>query len=291
MARVLISLCIALLTGPAWAQFTAANAEWNRPVRPFRIAGNLYYVGAAGVSSFLIATEQGSILIDGGFRETAPQIEASIRQLGFRVEDVRILLNTHEHFDHAGGLAALKSATHARLLVNPAAVPLLTSGGRGDFAFHDRYLFPPVTPDGALQDGEPVRLGSAVLVPHFTPGHTRGCTTWTMTVEQAGKPLHVVIACSLSAPDYQLVNNPAYPGIVADYEGSFGSMRLLPCDIFLSPHGWDFELKRRAEAVAHGDADAFIDRGACSRYIEQSKLALEKQVARQRTQEKAATAP
>lgn len=282
MVRAFAILCIALLSAPARAQYAPVNAAWNQPEQPFRIAGDLYYVGAAGVSSFLIATAQGSILIDGGFRETAPLIEANIRQLGFRVEDVRVLLNTHEHFDHAGGLAALQADTHARLLVNPGAVPLLTSGGRGDFAFHDRFLFPAVKPDGLLQDGEPVRLGGMELVPRFTPGHTRGCTTWTMTVQQAGKPLHVVIACSLSAPDYQLVNNAAYPGIVADYKASFAKVRQLPCDILLTPHGWEFDLQTKAKAVRDGQPNAFVDPTACGRYVDGAAAALDSRLAEQR---------
>ena len=281
MARLLCFLAMLLLSFPLQGQYAAPNAVWNQPIPPVRIADNLYYVGAAGVSSFLITTPQGDILIDGGFRETAPEIEASIRKLGFRVEDVRILLNTHEHFDHAGGLAALKAATHARLLVNPAAVPLLKSGGRGDFAYHDRFLFPPVMPDGLLKDGEPVSLGGVALVPHFTPGHTRGCTTWTMIVKQGGRPLHVVIACSLSAPEYQLVNNAAYPNIVADYTASFSKLRQLPCDIFLSPHSWDFDLEAKAKAVVRGRADAFVDPSSYRRYIDKSEAALRSQIAAQ----------
>jgi metallo-beta-lactamase class B len=135
MRHIFALFCALFVSLPAVAQYAPANAEWNKPIAPLRIAGNLYYVGAAGISSYLIATPQGDILIDGGFRETASQIEANIRKLGFHVEDVRILLNTHEHFDHAGGLAGLKADTHAELLVNPGAVPLLTSGGRGTSPF------------------------------------------------------------------------------------------------------------------------------------------------------------
>src|ERR1700759_5029091 len=148
MSRAFALFCMLVASLPGVAQYAPANAKWNQPVPPFRIAGNLYYVGAEGVASYLITTPKGDVLIDTGFRETVPLVKASIRKLGFRVEDVRILLISHGHFDHAGGLAAMKAATHARLLANPAEAPLLERGGKGDFGFGDKYAYPPVTPDG-----------------------------------------------------------------------------------------------------------------------------------------------
>jgi metallo-beta-lactamase class B len=268
---------------PGLAQYAPANAKWNQPVPPFRIADNLYYVGAEGVASYLITTPKGDILIDTGFRETVPLVEASIRKLGFRVEDVRILLISHGHFDHAGGLAAMKAATHARLLVSPAEAPMLEHGDKDDFAWGAKYAYPPVIPDGLLKDGEPVTLGGVSLTPHFTPGHTKGCTTWTMTVHDHGVARHVVFACSLSAPDYQVVNNPKYPGIVSDYTASFATMRALACDIFLAAHPWEFELDRKRAALEAdpSGANPFVDPAGYRAYIDRSEAALKERVAQQ----------
>jgi metallo-beta-lactamase class B len=283
MSRLLWSLSLFLASLPA-AQYAPANAKWNQPVPPFRIADNLYYVGAEGVASYLITTPAGDILLDTGFRETTPLVEASIRQLGFRVEDIRILLISHGHFDHVGGEATMKAATHAKLLVNPAEAPLLERGGKGDFAFADRLSYPPVTPDGLLKDGEAVRLGGVALVPHFTPGHTKGCTTWTMTVQDGERPRQVVFACSLSTPDYQVVNNPAYPGIADDLTHSFATMRALPCDIFLAAHPWEFELDRKRQALhtaKSGDPNPFIDPQGYRAYIDRAQTALAQVVSEQ----------
>jgi metallo-beta-lactamase class B len=284
MLRVFALLCTLIVSLPALAQYAPANAKWNKPVPPFRIADNLYYVGAEGVASYLITTPAGDFLIDTGFRETVPLVEASIRKLGFRVEDVRILLISHGHFDHAGGVAAMKAATHARLLVSPAEAPMLEQGDKDDFAWGDKYAYTPVKPDGLLKDDEPVRLGGVALTPHFTPGHTRGCTTWTMTVKNDGVLRHVVFACSLSAPDYQLVNNRKYPGIANDYTQSIATMRALPCDIFLAAHPWEFELDRKRAALAadpSGAANPFVDPAGYRAYIDRSEAALKERVAQQ----------
>lgn len=251
MTRTLLLLA---LGGPLLAQHAPANAEWNRPVKPFRVTGNLYYVGVADVSSYLFTTPQGHILLDGAFQESVPLIEANIRALGFRVEDIRILLNSHAHYDHAAGLAGLKARSKARLFAHPADAAALRSGGKGDPHYGDRLLFPPVEVDGMLHDGQTIALGGLTLTAHFTPGHTRGCTTWTTTIGTS----RVVIPCSVSAPEYQLVNNAKYPEIASDYRRTFARLRALPCDIFLGLHSWDFG--RRADA-GRVDYLRYLDRG------------------------------
>jgi metallo-beta-lactamase class B len=270
------------------AQYHPANAPWNRPVAPFRIVGNLYYVGSSGVSSYLFTTPQGHVLLDSGFRETAPMIEANLKKLGFRMEDIRILLASHAHYDHAGGLAAIKARTKARFLASPADAPLFAAGGRGDFQLGDRYLFPPVRPDGLLRDGEPVQFGGMVLTPHFTPGHTKGCTSWTTTISDGRQSYRVVIPCSLSAPGYQLVGNIKYPGIVRDFEKSIATLRALPCDIFLAGHAWDFDLPRKMEALKSGGANPFIDPAGYVRYLDRAEAALRRALAAQSGRRKAA---
>jgi metallo-beta-lactamase class B len=283
MLRVFALLCTLIVSLPAAAQYAPANAEWNKPVAPFRIADNLYYVGVKGISSYLIVTPQGDILLDAGFRETVPLIEASIRKLGFHVEDVHILLSSHAHGDHAGGFAAMKVATHARLLASPGDAPLLERGGRDDFAFADRARFPPVKVDELLKDGVPVRLDGVAMTPHFTPGHTKGCTTWTMTTHDRGQVRHVVFACSLSAPGYRVVNNPRYPKILEDYKSSIATMRGLPCDIFLAAHTWQFGMDDKlAELKAHPDGpNPFVDPAGYKAYLNDSEADLNKMAAEQ----------
>jgi metallo-beta-lactamase class B len=264
-------------------QYTPPTAEWNQPVEPFKVAGNLYYVGASGVSSFLITTPDGLILIDSGFRETVPLIEASIKKLGFRLEDVKLLLEMHAHYDHVAGIAELKRRTHARFLVAPGDVPSLERGGLGDFAFGDKFTFEPVKADGLLRDGEPVGLGAVKLTPHFTPGHTKGATTFTFTVREGDREYRVVLVSSITAPDYQLVGNPKYPDIIQAYTKTFATLRTLPCDIFLAQHGSQFDLdgkiRRRAQDPSK---NPFVDPEGYKRLIDQSEAALRAQVAEQK---------
>lgn len=256
-------------------QADETSRSWNRPVDPFRILGNLYYVGASDITSYLIVTPAGAFLLDGGFVETAPQIEANIRKLGFQLSDVKILLNSHEHFDHAGGLAELKRATGASLVASPEAARLLESGGRGDFYFHDSEPFPAVKPDRLVHDGEAVTLGGMALTAHLTPGHTRGCTTWTTTLEDQGARVQVVFFCSTTViSGYRLAGTESYPGIAADFEHTFAVLRSLPCDLFLAPHGSMFDLTEKRNRLAAGaKPNPFIDPQSYRAYLDHSESA------------------
>ena len=275
----LLILCWTNLRG----QFAPARPEWNRPVEPFRVAGNVYYVGASGVSAFLITTPQGHILVDTGFPETVALVELGVRKLGFRMEDISILLASHAHYDHAGGVAEVKSRTGARFLVNPAEVGPFSRGGKGDFAFGDTYAFRPLKPDGVLRDGGEVRLGGVVVTAHFTPGHTKGCTSYTTTVREGRNSYHVAILCSVSAPGYQLVNNRQYPGIVEDFQATFKKLRALPCDVFLAGHSWEFGLAEKLKARGNGaSGNPFVDPEGYRRWVERSEAAFRKQLEEQR---------
>ncbi|HEX2121275.1 MAG TPA: subclass B3 metallo-beta-lactamase [Thermoanaerobaculia bacterium] len=239
--RMLVALL--LVSSAAFAQKDPVSRSWNQPVEPVRIAGNLYYVGASDVTSYLITTPKGHIVLDGGFAETAPMILANIRKLGFRVEDVRILLSSHAHEDHAGGLAELKRVTGAKLYASRRDIPLLARGGRDDPQFGDRFSFPPVTADHAFDDGFRLTLGGTTLVARVTPGHTPGCTTWTMRASGGKRTYDVVFVGSPTVPpQYRLKNNPNYPDAVADYRRQFRILRSLRCDIFLAAHGSFFGL-------------------------------------------------
>lgn len=254
------------------AQADEESRSWNQPVKPFRLIGNIYYVGASDVTSFLIVTPQGHILLDSGFVETVPQIKQNVVQLGFRLEDVKILINSHAHYDHAGGLAQLKQLTGAKLIVSEPDAALLAAGGKGDFAFGDRFPYPPVKADRLLHDSDEVELGGVKLVAHLTPGHTKGSTTWTMKVQEGAKEYNVVFAGSTSAPGYKLVENAKYPTIAEDYARTFRLLKTLPCDVFLAPHGMFFSLKEKSKLLAEGkEPNPFIDPNGYKTYLEESE--------------------
>jgi metallo-beta-lactamase class B len=285
-------LVTGFLPPSAHAQAKAEWREWNRPVEPFRIIGNVWYVGASEIASYLITTPAGHVLLDGGFVETAPQILANIRKLGFDPKDVKILINSHAHLDHAGGLAELERATGARLVASAEDAPALEDGDRDDFAFGTGAGFPPVRVDRRIGDGDTVSLGGTTLVAHLTPGHTRGCTTWTMALGDEEPRLHVLFLCSVTAPGYRLVGNEKWPGIAQAFEATFRKLEALPCDVFLAAHGsvFDLDAKRRratmgmgmARGPAAGPANPFVDPAGYRAYLERAKKSFEEELARQR---------
>lgn len=281
-ALLLVLLAAGLAPARAAAQAERA-AEWSRPLEPFRVAGNVHYVGTVELGVYLVTTPDGHVLIDGGFPETTPVILDSIRQLGFRPEDVAVLLTTQAHMDHVGSLAALKQATGARVMVMEGDAALVERGGRGDFAFGDSFTFPPVTVDRRLKDGETVSLGGTVLTAHHTPGHTRGCTTWTTTVTDAGRPYRVVFAGSLSVnPPVRLVSSPSYPGIADDYRRSFEKLRGMDADVFLGAHAGFFGLLEKAERLRQGaTSNPFVDPGALRRYVDYWETQFEERLSRE----------
>ena len=252
----------------AFGQADPTSRAWNQPIPPFRIAGNLYYVGATEVASFLITTPKGHFLIDGGFVETAPQIERNISQLGFKLADVKILLSSHAHFDHAGGLAELKQKTGAKLVASARDANLLRAGGHGDFRFGDTLIFPPVEVDQIIGDGESIVLGDQKLTPYLTPGHTKGNTTWTTKISDSARSYDVVFAGSPTTLDYQLVGKESYPGIASDFERTFAVLKKLQCDIFLSDHGSFFSFEQKRERLARGESpNPFIDSNGYKRFV------------------------
>jgi len=262
----------------------ATSREWNKPLPPFRIAGNLYYVGAIEITSYLITTQQGHFLLDGGFVETAPQIERNIVQLGFKLSDVKYLLNSHAHYDHAGGLAELKKLTGAKFVASEGDAGLLRKGGHGDFRFGDTLLFPPIEPDKIILDGESLRLGEQVMTAHLTPGHTRGTTTWTTKIRDAARTYDVVFVGSQSSLDYKFIGQKSYPGIAADFVKSFAILKNLPCDIFLASHGSFFHLVDKHERFMRGDTNAFVDPDGYTRYLSESEKDFRQKLDQQRRQ-------
>ena len=236
---------------------------WRAPVPPRHLVGNIYYVGAIGVSSYLITTSEGHILLDTGFDDTVPIIQQSIEQLGFRLADVKIMLSSHAHVDHVGGHARMKQLTGARIYASAADAQALASGGADDFLQwpKETILYAPVKADQIVADGDRVTLGGVTLTAHLTPGHTRGATTWTMDVADEGVTRHVVFFSSASInPGTRLLNNPLYPNFVRDFETTFATLRALPCDIFFAPHGGQFAMAEKFERLERGEkVNPFVD--------------------------------
>jgi metallo-beta-lactamase class B len=256
--------------------------SWYEPIEPFHIAGPIYYVGTRGLSVFLITTSEGDILLAGAAPGTAPLIEASIRNLGFKPEDIRILLLNHAHFDHAGTVADFKKLTGAKVEVMQADVELLKSGGRTDYLFakDENFHFPPVTTDRALKDGDTVSLADVKLTAHATPGHTRGCTTWVMTVKEGGHSYVVVFADGTGInPGTRMVKNPSYPGIADDYRHTFMVLESLHPDIFLSYHPEAYDPAGKQARAATEGVQAWVDPAGYQSYVAAGKARFEKLVA------------
>ena len=280
VSRVMI-LALAV-AGSARAQ---ADPEWTEPFPPFRIAGNLYYVGSKGLANYLITTPEGNILINSDLEANVPMIQASIEKLGFNFKDTKILLISHAHWDHDAGSATVKEMTGAAYMVMDADVPVVESGGKSDFQYGgvSASLYQPTKVDRVLHDGDEVKLGGTVLVAHLTPGHTKGCTTWTMKVTEGGKTYNVVIVGSPNVnPGYKLVNNAAYPQIAEDYERMWRVLKSLPCDIFLGAHGNYFGLVEKYPLLKPGGRNPFIDPDGYKKYIAQKERDFHDELARQK---------
>jgi metallo-beta-lactamase class B len=284
MTRLLAAVILLCSLAPAaWAQRSAEWLERGRPVPPQRIAGNLYYVGTNDLAAFLFTSPRGHVLLDGGLPETAPLILDAIRRLGFRPEDVRVLINSHSHFDHAGGLAELKRRTGAKLAASERDAGQLERGGRGDFALGDSAGFPPVTVDRRLGDGDTVRVGEGMLIAHLTPGHTRGCTTWTTSIRERGRDYSVVFMCSLSVlSNYRLTGDESYPGILADYRRSIAALRAMHCEIMLASHASfiDGFHEKLAGIRETGSVRPLVNPSACRDYADRAEQRLEAHLAR-----------
>jgi metallo-beta-lactamase class B len=280
--RVVTVVVISFLLGSfASGQKSDEERSWNQPVAPFKIADNIYYVGASDVTSYLITTPKGHILIDSGFLETVSQIKENVAKLGFKLSDIKILLNSHAHYDHAGGLAELRRLTGAKLFVSRLDEPLFINGGKNDPNFGDRFPFEPTKPDRLLNDLEEVKLGGTTLTANVTSGHTKGCTTWTTTASDGGKKYNVIFVCSTSSPGYKLINNSAYPDIVDDYTKTFERLKKLKIDIFLGSHGGIYGLEDRINQLKSGASNPFIDPTAYKTYVEESEAAFRKKLAEQ----------
>ena len=272
----------------------AGRAQAGRPARtpgadflvPFpahHVIGNVYFVGSTGLGIYLVSTPQGNILINAGLEDSVPMIQQSVEKLGFRFSDIKILLISHAHFDHDAGAARIKKLTGAKYMVMDADVPVVESGGKKDFfyAHTPGMLYPAAKVDRVLHDGDTVSLGDSVLTAHLTPGHTKGCTTWTMKVHQGGESYDVVIVGGPNVNDgYQLVNNSAYPQITSDYEKTFDVLRSLHCDVFLGAHGSYYDMESKYARMT-GSANLFIDAKGYQNYVNDREQTFRAELTRQ----------
>lgn len=242
-------------------------------VEPFRIAGNFYYVGANDVAAFLITSPHGHVLIDGGYPGTAPLILASVARLGFDIRDVKLLLNSEPHFDHAGGLGALQRASGAKVWASEASAPVLEAGGDDPVNFFPVRLlvrsgimqYPPLHVDHRFRDGDTIRVGPTTIVAHLTPGHTRGCTSYAFDVMEGDRPLHVVSACSLIP-----LGGSRYPAQGTDFTHTFAVLRSLPADVWVTSHArlWGRYRKFAARDTATSKIEPFIDPAGYRAYVD-----------------------
>jgi metallo-beta-lactamase class B len=266
-----------LLTAQTAPQEFRAPANWTEAIEPFAIAEGLYWVGSADLSAYLITSGAGHILIDAPLEENVELLLANIRKLGFDPEDVEVLLASHGHFDHTAGMATMIERTGAELVLSAEEATLVGAGGKGDFFLGDRFAYRPAKAARTIRHLETVRVGDRTLTAHLTPGHTRGCTTWSGTARIGGEELTFVSICSLSVlPGYRLAgDDPSYPGIGRDYCSSLAHLRTLHPDIFLGAHGSFIDLPAKLEKLAAGNARAFVDREGFERYLDEAQQRIE----------------
>jgi metallo-beta-lactamase class B len=244
------------------AGFGQQNPEWTKPFPPFKILGNIYWVGTYDLSTYLITTPQGNILINSGLAETVPLIKAGVEQLGFKMSDTKILLATHGHFDHVAGMAALKKMTGAQMMMSEQDAELLESGGKADFRFGDspEARFTPVTVDRKLKDGDTISLGGTVITAHHHPGHTKGATSFTLDVREGGKDYRVgIVNMGSINPGVKVTGMPKYPGIMQDYARTFHDQKEMKIDVWLASHAAQFKLHEKYKPGDAYNADRFVD--------------------------------
>ena len=270
-----------LLAAPA----AYAADDYLTPFPAHHVIANIYYVGSKGQANYLITTPQGNILINSGVEKSPAMIKRSIEKLGFKYGDTKILLISHAHFDHDAGSAKIIKDTGAKYEVMDADVPVVESGGKLDFNYGDKggkNLYPPAKVDRVLHDGDTVSLGGTILTAHKTPGHTKGCTTWTMQVRDGGKTLNVVFVGSPNVnPGYILVGNKKYPNIAQDYEKTFQVLKSLPAEVFLGAHGDYYGMDAKYAKLVPGGPNPFIDADGYKAYIANREAAFRKKLAEQ----------
>ena len=287
MKKLAIALVAFLsFAGSADAQTTkdllaALLAKWNKPTEPFKIVDNVYYVGTDGLASYLIATPQGHMLVDTVMPESTSQIKASIEKLGFKVTDIKYLLNTHAHIDHTGGLAEMKQASGAQMVAGDADKALLEGGYYPGVKEDTALQFPPVKVDRTVREGDKVTLGNVTLTARETPGHSPGCTSWAFNARDGDATRSVLIFCSGTVALNRLVPNPTYPGIVTDYRKTFARAQDMKVDILLAPHPEMYKMQEKRARIADGAPNPFVNPDEFNAYAATLEKAFEDALAKQ----------
>ncbi|MBR0757375.1 subclass B3 metallo-beta-lactamase [Bradyrhizobium jicamae] len=272
MKKLIVALVALLpLTSAVQAQslkdmMVLLRAKWNKPTEPFKIIDNVYYVGTDGLASYLITSPQGHILVDTVMPESTGQIKASIEKLGFKISDIKYLVNTHAHIDHTGGFAELKQASGAQMVAGERDKPLL-EGGYYPGAQEEKALdFPPVNVDRTVREGDTVSVGNVTLTARETPGHSPGCTSWAFSVKDGDATRSALIFCSGTVALNRLAGNPTYPGIVDDYKKTFARARGMKVDILLAPHPEMYKMPEKRAKLAEGGPNPFVNPGEFNAY-------------------------
>ncbi len=275
MKQISMTLSILLCAAAGVAQAQNAQDAFNKPFPPYKVMGNIYFVGTEDLGSFLITTPEGHILINSDFESTVPQIRASVEKLGFKFTDIKILLGSHAHGDHMEGDSLVKEMTAAQVVVMDQDVPAISR-----MTPHGK----PHPIDRVIHDGDEVKLGGTTLVAHLTPGHTKGCTTWTLKVQDGGKTHNVVILGSIGVnANYILVNNKDYPQIADDYVRGFKALRALPCDVFLGSHGRFYGMTEKYAKMKDGGPNPFIDPAGYRAHLDLQEKNFKAKLAEQQT--------
>ncbi|MBP0114589.1 MULTISPECIES: BJP family subclass B3 metallo-beta-lactamase [Bradyrhizobium] len=287
MRRLAAALCaLALFATGAQAQtikdfLGAVMQKWTAPFEPFQLIGNIYYVGTEGIAVYVIRTSQGLILMDTAMPQSTGMIKDNIAKLGFKVADIKVILNTHAHLDHTGGFAEIKKETGAQLVAGERDKPLLEGGYYPGDEKNEALAFPPVKVDRVVKEGDKITLGDTTLTAHATPGHSPGCTSWQMTAKDGKEDREVLFFCSGTVALNRLVGRPTYPGIVDDYRASFAKAKAMKIDVLLGPHPEVYGMQAKRAQMKEGAPNPFVRPGELATYVTGLSEDFDKQLAKQ----------
>jgi metallo-beta-lactamase class B len=287
MRKLAAALCaLALITTGAQAQtvkdfLAALTKKWTTPFEPFQLIGNIYYIGTDGIAVYIIKTSQGLILMDTALPESTGMIKDSMSKLGFKVADIKYILNTHAHFDHTGGFAEIKKDSGAQMVAGERDKPLLEGGYYPGDEKNDLLAFPPVKVDRAVKEGDKITLGDTTMIAHSTPGHSPGCTSWEMTVKDGSQDRNVLFFCSGTVALNRLVGNPTHPGIVDDYRSTYAKVKTMNPDVLLGPHPEVYGMQAKRAEMKDGAPNPFVKPGELATYVAGLEADFDKALAKQ----------
>jgi metallo-beta-lactamase class B len=287
MKTLTAALCaLALISTGAQAQtvkdFLAQTmVKWTTPFPPFRLIDNIYYVGTDGIAVYVIQTSDGLILMDTAMPQSTGMLKDNIAKLGFKESEIKVILNTHAHFDHTGGFAEIKKDTSAQLIAGERDKALLEGGYYPGDEKNTDIGFPPVKVDRTVTEGDKVTLGSTTLTAHATPGHSPGCTSWEMTVKDGGQDRQVLFFCSGTVALNRLVGNPTHPGIVEDYKSTYAKAKAMKIDVLLGPHPEVYGMQAKRAAMQDGAPNPFVKPGELTAYAAMLEADFDKALAKQ----------